>query len=171
MVDAWSPARESVEPVRDAVQMSGPLNHLRVHPTAVTEFWVALTSFLGGSIDNADAVLTDVPAEEEQRVFWLRGNAFGSLALKAHTGPEGANEPAVVSGYVRSLDDVLRVEVLGVKAVWPLSGGFPTIHPDVNVHFQDEVVEIRVSERSRAATQAQAGDFVRKLFDALAHRT
>ncbi|RFZ03863.1 hypothetical protein DSM43518_04578 [Mycobacterium marinum] len=170
-MDSWEPEVGEVERVRDAVRLAGDLNYLRVHPTAMTEFYAAIVGFLGGSLDDIDAFLTQ-PDEPDgaHRVYWLRGNSFGSLALEAHDGPDGANEPAKVSGFVRSLDDVRKVEVLGITTEWPFSGGIPRIYPEVSVHFEDDIVTIRASQGSHAAAQRQAAEFVGKLMEAITRR-
>ncbi len=168
---SWESSREDIEEIRKAVLLAGPLGHLRVHPTAVTEFFASIAGFVGGSLDGVDAFVTQVPdaAATEHRVFWLRGNSIGSLALQAHVGAEGANVPAVLSGYVSSLDDVLQVEILGATSEWPFSGGFPRVSPDVSIHFRSgAVATIRVSDRSNEAAGRQACEFVSKLLDAMA---
>jgi hypothetical protein len=167
---SWQPERDDVKPVCDAV---GDLGHLRLHSTAATEFYVAVAAFLGGSLDKADALVADLPVDQaaEHRVYWLKGNSLGSLAVKAHAGAEGANEPAVITGFVRSLDEA-KVEILSVTAEWPFSGGFPAIYPDVRILIADDVdVTIRVSSWDYSAGRNRAADFVAKLLDAVARRS
>ncbi|MBI5536685.1 MAG: hypothetical protein HY898_28455 [Deltaproteobacteria bacterium] len=172
-MESWQPTRETIDQVRDAVLLAGRLEHLRVHQTARTEFFSIIAFALGGTLDGVDAFVSQDPDDTsgEHRVYWLRGNSFGSLALKAHNGPEGANEPAEVSGYVRSLHEIAHVEIVGATAEWPFSGGFPTVHPDVKIHFDNgDAVTISATARSHDGARKQVAMFVEKLLEAVARR-
>jgi hypothetical protein len=170
----WKPDRETIDSIRSAITATGALDYLRVHHTAIAEFYAAAAGFIGGSLDDVDAFLTNVPdpASGEHRVFWLRGNSFGSLALAAHEGPEGANLPAKISGYVRSVSDIQQVLVIGTTADWPFSGGSPRTDPDIEVQFADGVVvPISVSSRQSSYAKEQAATFVDKLLAAVAQKS
>lgn len=168
----WEFGREEIGPIRDALLAGGPFDRVRLTNNQLSEFMSAICGFLGGSLTNADAFVTELPTDDnpELKVMWLRGNALGSLAVAAPGGPEGevADEPAQISGYVRPLSDVRRVEIIGAESSWPfVNEGFPTIWPEVGIHFDDQMILIKVSGRPSAKGREQAADFVDKLLELL----
>lgn len=167
-----NPTYELAKQVRDAINLAGGFAHLNIHPTAASEFYVTILTLLGGSLDNADAFVAQVPdvSSNSHRVWWLQGVSFGSLELQAPAGPAGENVPAVVRGWVHSIRDVARVEVLGAKGDWPFSGDLPTIELDVSIHLPAEVVTIRTSERNNESARNQASVFIATALAALAGR-
>jgi len=166
----WAITPDEFRRIRTAALTAGALEHAGIDAAAITEFCSAIAWFLGGSLDSIDAFLAQEPDTDagEHRVLWLRGTSLGSLTLKTHSGP---GQTANVVGCVRSLDRVTRIEVHGIGAEWSFSRQeAPKIRPDVSVHFDDEVIAVRTSERKDAAARAQACQFVSKLLEVVAAR-
>ena len=149
----------------------GPLDHLRLTDAEYKEFLHALAWFMGGHLESVDAFLTEVPATaDEHRVYWLRGNSIGSLAVSAHKGPQGQDEQTRLRGYVRPTSDIRRIELQDVQIEWLRSGfeRFPDMRPTVRIHFEDDAIAVSVAGRTSEAARKQAVTFIDRLMAVLA---
>jgi len=161
--------------LRNAVQAAGLLTHLGLTHGEFLEFLNALAWFIGGPVDAADAFLTEVPdpAAREHRVYWLRGNSIGSLAVGMHQGATGVDEgyPIKLNGWVRPISDIKRIDVLdvGVQWSWSRADGAPEdVRPTVQVHLDDLDIGIGAAGRTSQGAREQASTFIAYLLDSFA---
>lgn len=164
-------SRDQLRELMNAVQISGNLEHLRLEHSQFIDYLAALVTFMGGPVDSVDAFLSDIPdhSRTDHQVWWLRGNTIGSLVVQAHKGAEGQQEPAEVSGYVRPLSSIKRVEFGDVDFVYPRFGGreIPEVRPTVRIHLDDKVVVVHVAGRGSEGGRDQAERFISRLLTKL----
>ncbi len=165
----------SIGALRDAVQAAGPLTHLGHTYGEFLEFLNALAWLMGGPVDTVDAFLTEVPdpAEQEHRVYWLRGNSIGSLTVGMHQGAQGVDEghPIKLTGWVRPVSDIKRVDVQNFGFQWSwgeIKGSPEEVRPTVQIHVDGCDILIGAAGRTNQRARDQATKFIGRLLDSFA---
>ncbi|OBA94965.1 hypothetical protein A5668_08615 [Mycolicibacterium fortuitum] len=164
-------SREHIGELMDAVHASGRLESLRLEQYQLVDYLAALHTFMGGPLGSVDAFLSDIqePSATEHRVWWLRGNTIGSLVVQAHQGTEGQPEQAQVTGYVRHLSAVKRVDIDKADFQYDQFGdGIPEVKPSVRILLGDEEIVVSVAGRLSERDRAQAAGFISQLLNQLA---
>jgi hypothetical protein len=147
----------------------GSLDHLRLTDPEYIEAIYALAWFVGRSLTEIKETvfLTDVPDPDavEHRVYWLRGKTIGCLVIGRHQGPEGdENAKLVVSGYVRPLSDIVRLELKDLEVHWHWGGRrVADLKPTMVVHLRGEEIVVDVASREDDFTSGRALEFVDRL--------
>ncbi|WP_133057861.1 hypothetical protein [Mycolicibacterium conceptionense] len=164
-------SREHIGELMDAVRASGHLEHLRLDEWQLIDYLAALHTFMGGPLSSVDAFVSDIQESSatEHRVWWLRGNTIGSLAVQAHQGPEGQREQAQVMGYVRHLSAVKRIDIDKADFQYDQFGnGIPEVKPSVRILLDDEEIVVSAAGRLSQREKAQATGFISQLLKQLA---
>jgi len=160
---------KQVSALEDAVVAAGAQECLGLPPQRFDEYIHALAWFMGGSLDSVDAFITQVPGTitemggdaNQHRVYWLRGNAIGSLAVGQGESDE---DPLELSGYIRPVSDIRRLDFRNAQFHWRPHGGQPEVRPElVRVHFDDLAIAVTVAGRPDQAARDQALSFVDSL--------
>jgi hypothetical protein len=161
--------------LKDAVVAAGATERLGLPPQQFDEYIHALAWFMGGSLDSVEAFVAQVPGTvtemsggdaNQHRVYWLRGNAIGSLAVGEAKSDEG---PLELSGYVRPVSDIRRLDFRGAQFYWPPHGGPPEVRPEVvRIHFDDLAIAVTVAGRPDQTARDQALSFIDSLQRAMA---
>ena len=164
---------KQVGALKDAV-VAGATERLGLPPQRFDEYIHALAWFMGGSLDSVDAFVTQVPGTitemggdaNQHRVYWLRGNAIGSLAVGQ---AESDEDPLELSGYVRPVSDIRRLDFRDAQFDWPPHGGPPEVRPEVvRIHFDDLAIAVTVAGRPDQEARDQALSFIDSLQRAMA---
>lgn len=165
---------KQVGALKDAVVAAGATERLGLPPQQFNEYIHALAWFMGGSLDSVEAFVTQVPGTitemggdaNQHRVYWLRGNAIGSLAVSEAKSDEG---PLELSGYVRPVSDIRRLDFRGAQFYRPPHGGPPEVRPEVvRIHFDDLAIAVTVAGRPDQTARDQALSFIDSLQRAMA---
>lgn len=160
---------KQVGALKEAVVAAGTQERLGLPPQRFDEYIHALAWFMGGSLDSVDAFVSQVPGTvtemggdaNQHRVYWLRGNAIGSFAVSPS---ESNDDPLALSGYVRPVSDIRRIDFRGAQFEWPPHGGQPEVRPDlVRVHFDDLAIVVTVTGRPDQRARDQALSFIDSL--------
>jgi hypothetical protein len=168
---------KQVGALKDAVAVAGSLDYVGLLPKQLNEFIYALVWFMGGPLESVDAFVTQVPGTitqmpggdpNQHRVYWLRGNTIGSLAV----GPaESQQAPPRLSGYLRPISDIRRLELRDAEFYWaPEGGNEPEVRPDVRIHFDDLAIGFQVAIRSNQESRDQVAAFVDALRRVMTNR-
>lgn len=128
----------------------------------VTAFAYALAQFMG-SRDNIGGFFPAEPEDDRFTVYWLRGDAIGSLTVSKATG---SNE-ATISGWLRSVDTVRKVDLSVEAAI--VNQNPVDIRPSAAIHFTAEEESIRISPQNNDKSRKRAADFIRHLHRLIAH--
>ncbi len=162
--------------LKEAVVAAGATERLGLPPQQFDEYIHALAWFMGGPLDSVDAFVTQVPGTvtemggdaNQHRVYWLRGNAIGSLAVSR---AESDEDPLELSGYVRPVSDIRRLDFRNAQFCWPPHGGPPEVRPEVvRIHFDDLAIAVTVAGRPNQKARDQALSFINSLQHAVAGR-
>lgn len=165
---------QQIGALKNAVVAAGATEYLGLPPQQFDEYIHALAWFMGGPLDSVDAFVTQVPGTvtemggdaNQHRVYWLRGDAIGSLAVGRTESAEG---PLQLSGYVRPVSDIRRLDFRNAQFCWPTQGGPPEVRPEVvRIRFDDLAVAVTVAGRPNQEARDQALSFISSLQQAMA---
>jgi len=157
---------KQVGALKDAVIATGAKECLGLATKKFDEYIHALAWFMGGSLDSVDGFVTQVPGTvtemggdaNQHRVYWLRGNVIGSLAVSQ---AESDEDPLELNGYVRPVSDIRRLDFRAAQFHWPLDDGQPEVRPEVvRIHFDDLAIAVTVAGRPDQKSREQALSFI-----------
>ncbi len=127
----------------------------------VTALAYALAQFMG-SRDNIQGFFPAKPEDECFTVYWLRGDAIGSLTVSKAAG----SDEATISGWFRSVDTVGKVD-LSVEAA-TVNQAPVEVRPSATIHFTTDEESVRISPQNNDKSRKRAADFIRQLHQLMA---
>ena len=119
---------------------------------------------MGGSKDDVDGF---VVAESNRdagtlTVYWVKGNALGSLTVTRP--PEGSSAQPPISGWMRSLRKAQKLD-LTVDVRVDQFADEKDVRPGVRIHFRDleQPIELSAAELPNQKARDEVADFIKHL--------
>jgi hypothetical protein len=144
------------------------VRYLQLTDVQLSSFLHALSWHMGGSTDDVDGFVVGESNQEAGTltVYWVKGNALGSLTVTRP--PEGSSAQPPIDGWMRSLKKVQKLD-LTVDIRFDQFTKEKDVRPGVRVHFRDleQPIEVFASELPNQKARDEVAKFIKHLRNVL----
>lgn len=161
--------RKHVAVLLSSIVNAVDVKYLHLTDVQFSGFLHALSWHMGGSKDDVDGFVVGESNQEAGTltVYWVKANALGSLTVTRP--PQGSSAQPPISGWLRSLSKVQKVDLTADVRVDQFTN-VKDVRPGVRIHFRDleQPIELSASELTNQKARDEVAEFINHLHKMIA---